>query len=166
MKKQLIIASILTTLAVAGTAIALQPDNIKADAEPPIVTEVNRQGEQLENHEARITNAENDVEAIQQATSVAPSPNRVSVPAAPKPAPETPQPTPVTVVSFEVVVVDVNRTDCKINYSDGTSMQKIWKEPAGSPAWVTDSSGNNGHWVTAMSRHGYCDQSLIGQVKV
>ena len=58
--------------------------------------QVQKQGEELDNHEARITNTEADVGELQKNTGTAPSTNRQSVPSVstPAPAPSTASPAP------------------------------------------------------------------------
>jgi hypothetical protein len=78
----------------------------------------------------------------------------------------TPQPEGITVVSYEQVPSEGNKdVDCKVTYSDGTTYQWSWSTVKEQGSWVTDSSGNNGHWVPATFMSGYCDQSLLGKVK-
>lgn len=123
--KKLLIAS-ATILTVAGTISygLTKPSSIKADEQPPIVTQVNRHEEQLANHEARITNTENDVSDIQKSTGTQPSSNRTPVP------PVTTQPTsqPTTQTGTSAVAVTNSSIElggehdgyCALTYSDGT----------------------------------------------
>jgi hypothetical protein len=151
MKKRIIL---ITAVLAAGTGLASAalnaPQTTGADTSP-LIQQVEHQGEQLSNHEARITNTENDVKDIQAATSTPPSVVRVPVPV-PNPLPPAPAqvPVPVTVTSFEQVLNGIN-TDCKLNYSDGSSVQRQWK--------IVDSDGN----VSISHTVSICDSSLIGQ---
>ena len=170
--KKIIIA--VATLSVIGgfTSSALNAPTTEATDEPPIVKEVERQGEVLENHEGRITNAENDVKALQDNTSTAPATERVVVkevltqPTQPTQTqiaqPE--QPAPIVVVAYEQIPTG-ETADCKYTYSDGTTYQWNWKTINPQGSWVTDGVGQNGHWVTTTNTSNYCDQRAIGLPK-
>lgn len=155
--KKLIIAAV--TLSVIGgyTSSALNSQTIEATDEPPIVKEVERHGQILENHEGRITNAESDIKAVQENTGTAPAKDRVVVkevpvsqPSEPSPAPE---PQPVTITAFREVVIDADTSDCEYTYSDGTTHTWRWKTT------VTSESQKNVYWT------GVCNQNMIGEAK-
>lgn len=168
--KKIVVAVVASTLiATAGVSAVAVNQATGADSEPPIVQEVHQQGEQLENHEARITNAENDISDLQENTNTAPSTNRVEVPVvsstpSSNPDPE-PTPAPVTVVSFQQIGVGGGDYDCKYTYSDGTTHRWLWKDYTEQGSWVTDSNGNNGHWVGTTRTVGNCTANAVGTVK-
>jgi hypothetical protein len=154
MKKRalLIIAILAAFTGLASATLTSNPPNAGAD-DSPLVTEVAHQGERLDNHEARITNTENDVKDIQATTNTPPSSNHAPVPtltSLPSAPVSVPVPTPITVVSFEQVMNGIN-TDCKLNYSDGSSIQRPWK--------IVDSGGA----ISISHTVSICDVSLIGQ---
>ncbi len=161
MKRALLIIPLVSGLIIGGVTMTKgQADNV-----PPIVQEVTHQGEVLENHEARITNTENDVKDLQTNTQTAPSPTRVVVnevttPPASQPlytepvTQPTPEPAPpVVVTSYRKIVVDEYQTDCELTYSDGTTYR--W-------AWET-TEYNQGTKITHHSD--ICDDSIIGSRK-
>lgn len=166
--KRVVLAIVASTLvATAGVSAYTVNQTSTASEETPIVKEVNRQGEQLDNHEGRITNAESDIGALQQNTGTAPSTTRVEV--SPTPAPSTQISAPVakpTVVSYSKIVIDTNNTDCKYAYSDGTVYQWRWQTINPQGSWVTDGNGNNGHWVATTNTTGNCSATAIGGPKV
>lgn len=110
----------------------------------------------LANHEARITNTENDVSQLQGNTTIV---ERVEVPVVvtqPVPTPEAPapEPEPVVVTAYEQVPVSgTEDIDCKYTYSDGTTYQ--WH-------WFTVEY-NQGSRIT--HRSGICDDRAIGTNK-
>src|SRR5690606_16567485 len=137
-----------------------------ADEKPPIVTEVERQGGVLDNHEDRITNAEGDITSLQDQTGSTPSTERVVVrEVAPKPITVSDEPEPIVVVSYKQIPLDGGNVDCEYTYSDGTKYRWNWKKVNPQGAWVTDGSGNNGHWVASTNTKGVCDNSAIGKIK-
>ena len=98
--------------------------------------QVQKQGEELDNHEARITNTENDVKDIQQNTGTAPSTNRQTVPSVSTPAatPSTasPSPAPAPAPAERTFVylghpTQVDRDHCMIKkqWSDGIIEENI-----------------------------------------
>lgn len=160
MKKLTVVSSIALTTLVTGVVYAnLNP--IEATVESPIIQEVKHQGEVIDNHEARLTNVEKDIDKLQQNTNTPPASNKVSVPAVVTPPPEQPieeptqveqKPDPVTVVSY-TQIPDGENTDCQYTYSDGTTY--IWD-------WETvewNQGTRIGH------RSGICDYRAIGKVK-
>lgn len=166
MKKTAII-TFVTILALAGGVFALNNPQPTKAVDSPLVTQVDNQGKQLANHEARISNTENDVKDLQTNTNTAPSSNRTAVPdAAPQPTPQTPvlPPAPITVSAFEIIPSGPN-SDCKLTYTDGTTYQWNWKVINAQGAWQTDGNGQNGHWVQTTQINGQCDQSVIGREK-
>lgn len=71
-----------------------------------------------------------------------------------------------TVTAYQRIQIAVNGdTDCRFTYSDGTTFQWHWQTVNEHGSWVTDSSGNNGHWVASTTESGVCDQSTIGKAK-
>lgn len=153
MKKLLIGSTILIGLSTATSFALTSPMNLEAESDLPV--KVQKHQEQLDNHEARITNVEADVADLQTNTNTAPSVQRVEVPVpvAPVPTPEpTPEPVPVTVVSYRQIP-DGENTDCEYAYSDGTTYTWDWK----TVEW------NQGSKITRSS--GYCDDRAIGKAK-
>lgn len=158
MKKLIIGSAVLLTLATATSLALTQPSNLMAESDLPI--KVQHQQEQLDNHEARITNTENDVTGLQNKTSTPPSVQRVEVPVVqpapvsqPSPTPPEPEPTPVTVTSYEQIPVENSEdVDCKYTYSDGTTYQWHWKTVEYNQVRIVHTTGK-------------CDQSAIGTEK-
>lgn len=168
MKKKVLIAfagfTLLSGLVIGG----ITWNSSKAEDVPPIVTEVQHQGEELNNHEVRITNTENDVKDLQTKTSTPPSTSNTTPPqvvtqsptqpiyTAPAPTPSptpTPTPTPITVTAFEQIPVGDSEIDCKLTYSDGTMFTFVWQ------TW----DYNQGTKITNTTN--YCDSSVIGKTK-
>lgn len=162
---------------VAGTIVGIvannNPPTTGADTSPVVQT--------LTNHEVRIRNAENNIKALQGATSTPDSPNNATVPAS-SPVTDgnvsqgivsptaastsTPSAAPsVTVTAFKEIVLDADTSDCVYTYSDGTTYQFHWKTSNPQGSWMTDGVGQNGHWVKTVQTSGYCDQRAIGQQK-
>lgn len=84
----------------------------------------------------------------------------------PKPSTIPNQPSPPTVTTVtQIPVGDAGDVDCEYVYSDGTTYQWHWRTVKQQGSWVTDSSGNNGHWLPSTSESGTCDQSTVGKVK-
>lgn len=164
MKKRIVaIATVSTVLGLLLGGYTLANTWASTDSPTTIqgVNEVNdHQQSQLDNHEARISNTENDVSGLQQSTNTPQSSNRVTVPGVTPPptsqaAPDvTPPPTPVTVASYEQLSVPGSEDiDCKLTYTDGSTHTWRWKT-------VTY---NQGTATTQLS--GRCDPSIIGQAK-
>lgn len=141
----------------------------------PLVTEVDQQNDKLNNHEARISNLETDTRTLQANTNTQPSTNKVAVPTvrsanttsnasqtASLPAETV---APVTVTAFREIVIDADTSDCEYTYSDGSTSVFHWKTSNPQGSWVTDSSGQNGHWVKATHISGICDNKAIGTAK-
>ena len=168
----LITAAVVIALA-GGIALAASPEPSKA-TDSPVATKLNEHDDKLANHEARITNVENDVKVVQDKTATAPSDKRVDVPAVPTNNQEqggvsistrVPEPKP-TVVSFEEVPVDNLNTDCKLTYSDGSTYVWRWMviNPHGS--WQTDGVGQNGKWIETKNTLNRCDDTVVGKEKI
>lgn len=175
-KKILLIIGAIITLTGIGAVSALTSSNsTSATEETPLVKDVRHQGEVLDNHEARITNNENDVSELQKNTGTAPSTTRVEIPVpSPYPGTEQPEPTPaptppaapIIVSRYEIIDLGGGNVDCKLTYSNGTNYQWHWQTVNPQGAWVTDGQGQNGHWQVATNTSGICDQRTIGQPKV
>lgn len=134
MNKRLIsVLAIATTVSglVIGGAYATQGEAVTTDP-VVIVQTLKHQGEVLDNHEARITNTENDVKDLQGHTATQPSPNNKVAPAVVTPAPPLdtspdPTPAPVVVTAFEQIpIVGSENINCKLTYSDGTDYTFLW----------------------------------------
>lgn len=147
----------------------------KADNLPPIVTEVDHQGDQLKNHEARIANLEGDTKALQSNTNTAPTSNTVTVPTVRDTTPGqtiTPPPTStpapvasIIVTGYREIVIDPDTSDCEYTYSDGSMHRFNWKTTNPKGAWVTDGSGQNGYWQKSTRTQGFCDAQALGLPK-
>jgi hypothetical protein len=166
MKKRTALAitgiTLLSGLIIGGMTL----NKSKATDIPPLVTEVQHQGEVLNNHETRIKNTENDVKDLQSKTSTPPSTNNstptqvitqspsqpIYTSPTPTPTPD-PTPAPIVVTAFEQIPVGDSEIDCKLTYSDGSSATKVWQ------TWEY----NQGTKITHSS--GYCDQRSIGLIK-
>lgn len=151
MKKKLIlttVASVLTIGAVSG-AVALNSTPQKTGADTsPITTTLQQQQDELNNHEARITNTENNVQAVASKTGT----TTTVVEQVPTPSLQTTAvaPTPVIVTAYEKLAPDSDGTiDCKLTYSDSTTYQWHWYKT------------HNG----VTSTFNACDDTVIGQVK-
>ncbi len=169
MKKKIIFISVIVVLGlIAGISLVSKPQNAKA-VDSPLTTQVDQQNKELANHEARITNTENNVQDLQANTNTAPSKTQMTVPSTAEPSTPAPAvaPTPVTVVSYRAIPVGES-TDCEYTYSDGTTYQFHWKVVTHGSAWVTDGNGQNGHSVSTTNTNisGKCDSSVVGQEKV
>jgi hypothetical protein len=163
MKKAVIVSSVLLIGITTGIAVLNGPQPTKA-VDSPLTTQVDQQSKELANHEARITNTENNVKDLQTNTNTTPSTNQVAVPdATPTPTPTAPvvEPTQVTVVSYKQIPVD-NGTDCEFTYSDGTTYTWHWQTVNPHGSWQTSGDGSNGHWVSTTSTSGDCDSTSIG----
>lgn len=158
-KKLLIpVASVVLLSGIVAGGITLNKTG--ASSEPPIVQQVQHQGEVLDNHEARITNAENNITDLQNKTNTPSSTNNTQPPAvvtpaaAPSVTPDqtpAPTPTPVTLTTFaKIPLANSQDVDCSVVYTDGTSYQ-----------W---------HWMTVNGAIGHtfgnCDQTLVGTTKL
>lgn len=162
------IGSLAGTVLVSAVIVGvMQADKGDATTEPPIVTEVTRHGEVLDNHEDRLTNVESDVKVLQENTNTPQSTNKVAVREVRTQAPSEPihsptaqssavaeaPPPKVTIVSYQQITVDANTTDCEITYSDGTTKRWTWRK-----TWM-----NQG--TLQGTEDGRCDPSLIGEEK-
>lgn len=111
--------------------------------------QVQKQGEELDNHEARITNTENDVNDLQQKTGTAPSQNRQTVPSVTTPAPAPSTATPAPAPAPTPTVVNVQRSvqknpsnsfsymmTCRYIWSDGNFQYRYFSNPWTSPEQV------------------------------
>lgn len=165
--KAIVLTSTVVILGVvAGVASQTQPNEAGADTSPITTT--------LDNHEKRITNAENNIKVLQTATGSSDSPDNVPVPAVVTNTSTTStatttqtSPTPgVTVTSFREIVLDASTSDCEYTYSDDTTYQWHWKTINPQGAWVTDGSGQNGHWQQTTQVMGECSDKALGQLKL
>lgn len=78
----------------------------------------------------------------------------------------TPTPPPVTVVSYKKIPLDsLGNIDCQYTYSDGTTYEWQWQKVNPQGAWMENSEGQGGHYVSSTSTNGYCDNSVIGMPK-
>lgn len=121
--KKVYIALASSLLVVGGvSALTLNNPTPTKAIDSPIVQQVQHQQEELGNHDARITNTENDVKDLQAKTSTPPSSTRVIVKEVTTPATVEPlstaSPTVVTTASYELG----GEKDgfCKLVYSDNT----------------------------------------------
>lgn len=157
-------------LAIAVTGVTagafMAPRNANGEETPPYITDVNNR---LDNHEARITNNESDIKALQDNTGTAPS-EHVSVPSSSTPtsgtvqqtssntvvAEPTPAPTPVVVpvvaqyffTSVYKDCNDVTTTTYTVHYSDNRE-EKQSTQPTGIPE-------NQGRYS-----YGYCSNKKL-----
>lgn len=130
----------------AGATALTLPQNGHATDVTPVETQVNTNTQELANHEARITNTENDVKDLQNNTGIAPSKSDVTVPT-PTPVVSAPK---VTVVSYEMIYLDGGKMDCKYTYSDGSAYQ--WNFSYRDAQGVTHTNG-------------ICDIEAVGTIK-
>lgn len=133
-RKTVVVSGLSATLLIGG-AIAgayLAPKKAAADFDLPGLNQ------QVQNHEARITNTENDVKVLQSNTSTAPAPSPVPVPVvvaqpvqAPAPAAIQPPPAP-SIVSTVYGELQESSLSCSvlITYSDGSVKQDTWQSSA------------------------------------
>lgn len=127
MKKLLIGSTIV--LALAGTTSYNLTRPISADTDLPL--KVQQQGEVLDNHEARITNTENDVKDLQSNTNTPPSSTRFVAPTPSNPPALQPESTQPVQSNPKVKVVSASQRIeeepnqktyyCDLTYSDGTT---------------------------------------------
>lgn len=130
LKKKLLIGGAIVALSAGGVTAALNtPQSSGADTSP-LVEQVQHNTDELANHEARISNTENDVKDLQDKTGTPPSTTRVEVPTVSTPAPtasvsETTTapatPAPVVVKESNINVGGQYDGYCTLIYSDGTS---------------------------------------------
>lgn len=143
-KRTIAIASgVIIIGSVAGAAALTSSQSTGATNTTPIEQQVDKNTQTLDNHEARITNTENNVKDLQASTNTSPSVSNVPVPVVGSTQPSS-QPQ-ITVTSYSVIPTDSEHQDCILHYSDGTN--NIW------------------HWITPTGTTGVCDSSLIGQPK-
>jgi len=165
LKKKLIISAAAVILTSGGVAASLHtPQEVGADTSP-IIQQVQRNTEELNNHDARIANAENDIKDLQDKTGTPPSTNTVYVPAVITPAPTTPitdpispapatapvTPAPIIVKSSGLIIGGSYDSYCLLTYSDG-SIDHV-------KANITVTTNGN-----QSSAQDDC-QSFVGQVK-
>jgi type II secretory pathway pseudopilin PulG len=155
-KKILLSTAVLVAMSGGALTAALdQPQKTGADTSP-LVQQVQHNTDQLNNHEARISNAENDIKSLQDNTQTPPSTTRTVVEQVTTPAPSQPvtQPTPPAPVTVTKSDFSGDNTSgvCNLTYSDGTTAQVA--------AVITASDG--GFKVTIYSNN--CD-SFVGQAK-
>lgn len=165
LKKKLMIGGAVVVLAAGGVTAALnQPSSAGAD-DSPLVQQVQHNTDELANHDARITNTENDVKDLQDKTGTPPSTTRVYVPvvsSSSQPVDQgstssggttqpAPQQTPVTVASSSINFGGQYDGYCTLTYTDG------------SRAYVqaTMTTTQNGNSQSAQDN---C-QSFVGQAK-
>lgn len=128
MRKLLIGSGIIISVATATSFALTQPVTTGADDVPPLVQTVQRHDEQLANHEARITNTENDVKDLQGNTNTPPSTQRVEVPIvvtekAPVVSEPQAEPTPAEPVKVTNSTLQYGgefNGYCAVTYSDGS----------------------------------------------
>lgn len=97
---------------------------------PPIVQEVQHQGEVLNNHEDRITNNENDIKELQNSTGTQPSASNTVVRTVTTPSPQEPLTAPATSEPSPTSPINVVKSTfnaggswnnyCTLVYSDGS----------------------------------------------
>jgi hypothetical protein len=163
MKKKIILPAVGLAIigSVLGGSIVLSHSG--ADDVPPIVQQVQHNTEELDNHESRITNLENDTKDLQNKTGISSSPNNTTPPPVTTPKADKPltqssggtiaDPEPVTVTAYEKINVDDSETDCRITYSDSTTYQWVWQT-------VEYNQGNK-----IIHTHGVCNSTVIGTKK-
>lgn len=156
MKKILLAIAGAVVLSVGG--VGLMQIKAGASSDPPIVQEVKHQGEVLDNHEARITNTENNVKDLQNHTNTPPSTNTMPIPQVVTPptqiSSDPVQAQVVTVASFDVQTVNgTENLNCQLTYSDGTTHTFLWQT-------VNYNQGDK-----LISATGSCDSSVIGKIK-
>jgi len=139
---KLAIASAVIILGGAAGTAALISQPTSATDITPTEQQVDKNTQELSNHETRITNTENDVKDLQSKTNTAPSSSDTTVPAT---QPAVSAPTPVIVSSYGIVTITETEKQCILHYSDGTNY-----------SW---------HWMENGQTSGVCDDSLIGQTK-
>ena len=123
-KVTLVSVATLTGLVVGGVTIS------KGEAAMDwlgLEQKIQQQDEQLGNHEARITNTEEDVSKLQENTNTPPSDNKVPVPVvSPAPTESAPAPeqtqAPITVTSVSQLPANAEgKTMCVWTFSDRTT---------------------------------------------
>lgn len=145
MKKLLLTSAVLIATASGIAYSATRP--ISADSDLPL--KVQHQQQELDNHEARITNVENDVKGLQTNTGTPASSDKQEVPVvSPAPTPDQPK---VVITAYELAPEGENER-CNLVYSDGTTFSFMSKQ-------VDRSMGN------AVIAFTPCDDSLIGKEK-
>lgn len=151
-----IAVALLLVLGIAGSVYAFRPLPKKANvAQKPI--------------SSTQTSTETPVSPSDQTTVVSATPPTLS-PATSTNTTTTQQTTtgtaPATVTAYEKISIpDSEDIDCKLTYSDGTTYQWHWLTINEQGSWVTDASGNNGHWVKTTNTANLCDDSVIGKQK-
>jgi len=142
--------SVNTKLAVAGAVIilggaagtaALISQPTSATDTTPTEQQVDKNTSELANHEARITNTENDVKVLQDKTETPPSSQSVSAPSPVKKA---------VVTDYEFIYASDDEVDCKYTYSDGSTLQFVLSRRNAQGAWETN---------------GYCSNRVLGSEK-
>lgn len=159
MKKQLIIGTVVCAVIsglVVGGLKASPGQASTPTTDPAVAQEIKHQGETLDNHEARITNTENNVKDLQVHTNTPASTNtvvvpQVTTPSAPLPTPSAP---PITVIAFQVQPIEgTENSNCMVTYSDATTYTWLWQI-------VTYNQGTK-----ITSSNNLCDNRLIGNQK-
>lgn len=159
-----LIAAAVIAVSVAGVAAVNNPTPVTATDTTPTEQQVDKNTQELSNHESRITNSENDIKALQDNTGTSPSSNDTSV-SAPAVAPVT-SPVAITVASYEKIDLGNQNIDCKYTYTDGTTYQWHWQTWNPQASWETDSMGQNGHWVGGIETHNECSDIALGAPKL
>jgi len=170
-RKAIIITGSIVILGVIGGGVANMAGSKTVGAgTSPLITEVDQ-------HEVRISNAENNIRALQTKTNTPDNPSNAPVPTVNSSiatntatsnsvaAPVLEVTVPVTVVAYKEIVIDADTSDCEYTYSDGTTYRFPWKTTNPQGAWITDGSGQNGHWQPAINKNGFCDNRAIGMYK-
>jgi len=161
LKKKLLVGGVIVALAAGGVTAALnQPQSTGADTSP-LTQEVDRQGQELSNHEARITNNESDIKNLQNNTGTAPSANRESVPyvssttqtlvSAPNTPTVSPASAPAVVTKSNLLIGGQYDGYCQLTYSDGSQSYS-------KATLTTTGNGNSGNTEDNCA-------SFIGQQK-
>jgi cell division protein FtsB len=142
MRKKILSLSVLAAMLGLGISTATQAPVATKAVDSPLVTQVDKQQSQLDNHEARISNTENDVKDLQDKTGTPPSTTRVTVPVAmpggtiiPVPVPGV---EPVKVVNAVLRIAENGGHYCDLTYSDGSVL-------AIPSAYHMDVFGNSGY---------------------
>jgi len=151
MNKRIILSGVAVfLLSVAGTVAyaANRPTATAGAATSPIQQTLQDQSDELADHEARLANAENNIQTLGTATgtTVTTPPAKTTTTTSPtstEPTDEPSTPAEPTITSIEQVAINETDTDCHMAFSDGTSRQ-----------W---------HWKTANSETNSCASSLVGK---
>lgn len=169
-KAIIITGSVLILGVIGGGAASMAGNKTVGAGTSPLVSEVDQ-------HEVRISNAENNIRTLQTATNTPDNPSNAAVPTVNSPiggstgttstasTPVLEVTVPVTVTAFKEIVIDADTSDCEYTYSDGTTYRFPWKTTNPQGAWVMDGSGQNGHWQATVNKNGFCSDKAIGLLK-